>query len=117
MAAGGLAAGSDAETDESLRARVLRRIQKPPQGGAGYDYVAWALEVPGVTRAWVYPAEMGLGTVTVRFVRDLEQVPAWARGLDSAATPNSVNDATFVESRLHSLRTRQAAPAGRLGRA
>lgn len=72
VAAGGLAAGSDAETDESLRARVLRRIQKPPQGGAGYDYVAWALEVPGVTRAWVYPKEMGLGTVTVRFVRDLD---------------------------------------------
>lgn len=72
VAAGGLAAGSDAETDESLRARVLARIRKPPQGGAGYDYVAWALEVPGVTRAWVYPAEMGLGTVTVRFVRDLD---------------------------------------------
>ncbi|MFC8934504.1 DUF262 domain-containing protein [Rhodococcus sp. NPDC057135] len=49
------------------------------------------------------------GAIETRFVRDLEQVPAWARGLESAATPNSVNDATFVESRLHSLRTRQAA--------
>ena len=44
-----------------------------------------------------------------RFVRDLEQVPAWARGEADAVTPNTVNDATFVESRLHSLRTRQAA--------
>ena len=26
--------------------------------------------MPGVTRAWVYPKEMGAGTVTVRFVRD-----------------------------------------------
>ena len=44
-----------------------------------------------------------------RFVRDLEQVPAWARGEANAVTPYTVNDATFVESRLHSLRTRQAA--------
>lgn len=69
-AAGGISAGSDAEGDDSLRARLLSRIQEPPQGGAAIDYVTWALEVSGVTRAWVYPQEMGLGTVTVRFVRD-----------------------------------------------
>lgn len=49
------------------------------------------------------------GAIETRFVRDLEQVPAWARGDASAPTPNTVIDATFVESRLHSLRTRQAA--------
>lgn len=49
------------------------------------------------------------GAIETRFVRDLEQVPAWARGEAGATTPNTVNDATFVESRLHSLRTRQAA--------
>lgn len=49
------------------------------------------------------------GAIETRFVRDLEQVPSWAREDSSAATPNTVNDATFVESRLHSLRTRQAA--------
>jgi len=49
------------------------------------------------------------GAIETRFVRDLEQVPAWARSDVGAATPNTVNDATFVESRLHSLRTRQAA--------
>lgn len=49
------------------------------------------------------------GAIETRFVRDLEQVPAWARGTAGAVTPNTVNDATFVESRLHSLRTRQAA--------
>ncbi|MFH8249488.1 DUF262 domain-containing protein [Microbacterium sp. B2969] len=47
--------------------------------------------------------------IETRFVRDLEQVPAWALGLPGASTPNTVNDATFVESRLHSLRTRNAA--------
>lgn len=49
------------------------------------------------------------GAIETRFVRDLEQVPGWARGDTGAVTPNTVNDATFVESRLHSLRTRLAA--------
>ena len=49
------------------------------------------------------------GASETRFVRDLEQVPEWARGDENAPTPNTVNDATFVESRLHSLRTRLAA--------
>lgn len=49
------------------------------------------------------------GAIETRFVRDLEQVPVWAQGEANSATPNTVNDATFVESRLHSLRTRSAA--------
>lgn len=73
--AGGLTGGADIETDDGLRARLLARIQAPPHGGAAHDYVAWALEVPGVTRAWVYPGELGLGTVTVRFVRDDDASP------------------------------------------
>lgn len=45
-----------------------------------------------------------------RFVRDLEAVPDWANGDDgAAAAPRSIQDASFVESRLHSLRTRNAA--------
>lgn len=75
VAAGGLTNGSDTEDDDSLRARLLARIQEPPHGGAAHDYIAWALEVPGVTRAWVYPMEMGPGTVTVRFVRDNDASP------------------------------------------
>jgi uncharacterized phage protein gp47/JayE len=39
-------------------------------GGAKSDYEAWALQVAGVTRAWVYPLENGPGSVVVRFVRD-----------------------------------------------
>lgn len=70
VAAGGLTQGADAEADTALRGRVLARIQQPPMGGAQADYVAWARQVPGVTRAWCYPLEGGPGTVTVRFVRD-----------------------------------------------
>jgi uncharacterized phage protein gp47/JayE len=62
--------GVDTETDNQLRARILQRIQQPPMGGAESDYEAWALAVPGVTRAWAFPNEMGPGTVTVRFLMD-----------------------------------------------
>lgn len=65
-----LLGGADEETVEDLRSRVLFRIQKPPMGGDADDYVAWALEVPGVTRAWASPLEMGIGTVTLRFMMD-----------------------------------------------
>jgi uncharacterized phage protein gp47/JayE len=61
--------GVDAESDDELRQRVLERIRQPPMGGADYDYVAWAKQVPGVTRAWAGP-EQGAGTITVRFLMD-----------------------------------------------
>lgn len=70
VAAGGLGGGADLESNDSLRSRLLERIQQTPQGGARHDYITWAKEVPGVTRAWCFPLEMGDGTVTVRFVRD-----------------------------------------------
>ena len=63
--------GNDPETDDQLRARVLERIREPPMGGDADDYVAWTEAVPGVTRAWCYPQEMGIGTVTVRFMMDV----------------------------------------------
>ncbi len=64
--------GVDEEGTEEVRDRYLLRLREPPEGGADQDYEAWALEVPGVTRAWVYPNENGLGTVVVRFVMDGE---------------------------------------------
>ncbi|MBO0718062.1 MAG: baseplate J/gp47 family protein, partial [Rhizobiales bacterium] len=65
-----LRGGTDQETDDELRARVLQRIQQPPMGGDADDYVAWAEGIPSVTRAWCAPREMGMGTVTVRFMCD-----------------------------------------------
>ena len=67
---GGIAGGLDVESDASLLARTLARIQQPPQGGAASDYIAWAKQVAGVTRAWCYPLGRGPGTVDVYFTMD-----------------------------------------------
>jgi uncharacterized phage protein gp47/JayE len=45
--------GADQETQPDLRTRMLFRYSEPPMGGSKADYIEWALEVPGVTRAWV----------------------------------------------------------------
>lgn len=61
---------ADAESDEDLLARLELRLANPPLGGSKADYKRWALEVAGVTRAWVTPLVMGPGTVGVSFVVD-----------------------------------------------
>lgn len=66
----GVDGGTDAESDDNLRVRLLAKIQRPPHGGNADDYVQWALAVPGVTRAWCYPFWLGLGTVGLTFVND-----------------------------------------------
>lgn len=66
----GIDGGVDIESDDDLRGRILDRKRRPPHGGAEFDYVNWALEVAGVTRAWVFAQYMGHGTLGLAFVRD-----------------------------------------------
>jgi uncharacterized phage protein gp47/JayE len=73
----GLLGGTEQEPIAGLLTRLLDRIRRPPLGGAPGDHVAWALEVPGVTRAWEYGGRNGLGNpgigkVALTFVCDGE---------------------------------------------
>lgn len=70
VAAPGLAGGADAETDEQYRARLLERYAKPPAGGSIADYVAWTLEISGISRAYVLTNPLDLGKVFVTFAVD-----------------------------------------------
>lgn len=70
IGAGGLVGGTDQEPVERWRRRVIRAFRIQPHGGDLEDYVTWALEVPGVTRAWARSAWVGPGTVGVFVVRD-----------------------------------------------
>ena len=64
--------GVDQESDDSLRARLIDKIQRPPSGGNANDYIQNCIEIDGVTRAWVFPEVNGKGTVGVKFVVDAE---------------------------------------------
>ncbi|BBT38941.1 baseplate J/gp47 family protein [Pseudomonas putida] len=75
VAGDGIEGGTEQESIEALRARVIRSYRVVPHGGSQSDYETWALEVPGVTRAWVVRHWMGPGTVAVFFVRDNDPDP------------------------------------------
>lgn len=51
--ADGITGGTDVENIESLRARIVARIRRPPAGGTIADYIARAKECPGVTDVFV----------------------------------------------------------------
>ncbi|MCB6182303.1 baseplate J/gp47 family protein [Leeia sp. TBRC 13508] len=88
--------GTDKETAASLLARLLDILRHPPAGGNPYDYKRWALEVDGVTGAYVFPWRRGAGTVDVAITS--------AGGLPSAGLISQ------VQSHIDSLR-----PAGTKG--
>jgi uncharacterized phage protein gp47/JayE len=67
---GGIGGGTDEETDDRYRERLLFRLQNPPHGGAPADYVMWAREIAGVTRVWPVRAAFGPGTIAVYFLMD-----------------------------------------------
>lgn len=71
----GLSGGIERESIESLRARVIRSYRVIPHGGSADDYETWALEFPGVTRAWCRGNYMGPGTVGLFVMRDNDPVP------------------------------------------
>jgi len=70
IGSGGKIDAVDEETNESVLERYLEVLANPPEGGNEADYVRWAKEVSGVTRAWCLENWMGLGTVGIAFVRD-----------------------------------------------
>lgn len=57
--------GSNAETNDEYRERILQRVQNPPSSGNKSDYERWAKEVDGVKGAKVIPLWDGPGTVKI----------------------------------------------------
>ncbi|WP_026601696.1 baseplate J/gp47 family protein [Methylomonas sp. 11b] len=96
----GLTGGADIEEEGDLQARYFRRVRNPVQGGSKSDYETWALEFPGVTRAWPVPLGMGDGTVVVYFMMD----DTYSNGIPLTA------DATALFNYIDPLR-----PAGMSG--
>jgi uncharacterized phage protein gp47/JayE len=110
LAVGDGTPGVDVEAFESFRTRVLAIYADPPQGGGQADYVKWALEVPGVTRAWCAPNGHGIGTVIVYTMFDIAEAgsggfPQGAGGVaadeirDTPATQDLLTVADYVFAR------------------
>jgi uncharacterized phage protein gp47/JayE len=69
---------------------VLERIREPPMGGDKEDYVKWGLATVGVTRAWCAPLEMGIGTVTLRFMCDVLRAGEFSTEIDSVGNIHGI---------------------------
>ena len=67
--------GTDTESDAALCQRIAERRQKPINGANGWQYRAWAMEIPGVGEAKVVELADGPGTVKVYLV-DSNMEPA-----------------------------------------
>lgn len=86
--------GYDAEDDKGLLERFLTRLQNPPNGANAWQYRAWALEVPGVGDARVFPLGHGENTVDV-VVIDSDGTPAGSDLVDEVQEyidPGSAGD-------------------------
>lgn len=83
-----LAGGADQETQADLRTRMLWRYAQPPMGGSASDYIAWALEVPGCSRAWIQASG---GQVQVYPMFDVANAAdgGFPQGSDGCATEES----------------------------
>lgn len=67
--------GLNDETDDSLRFRILNKLQMPATSGNIHQYKQWALEVEGVGDAKIFPLWNGAGTVKV-IVVNADKEPA-----------------------------------------
>ncbi|WP_027624380.1 baseplate J/gp47 family protein [Clostridium lundense] len=67
--------GTDIEDDNSLADRYFSKIQKPVTSGNDNHYKQWALEVPGVGGAKVFPLWSGNGTVKIVIVDENKKAP------------------------------------------
>ncbi len=81
--------GSDVETDEELRDRVLFQIRTPATSGNSMHYKLWALECEGVGDCKVFPLYYGNGTVMVM------PISAQKRALDNTLNENV---RTYIDS-------------------
>jgi uncharacterized phage protein gp47/JayE len=94
--------GTDTETDDEFRTRMLRAYQQQPQGGCEQDYVTWALQATGVTRAWALRNGFGVGTVVVYIMLDdvEEAHNGFPQGTDGVSSLEDRVDATATGDQL-----------------
>jgi len=66
--------GTDSESEEQYRQRVVERFQLQPQGGALADYRIWSQDAPGVYQTFIYTGDIP-GHVLIYVAGDPEIYP------------------------------------------
>lgn len=66
----GITGGADVETEPLVKYRLQQRLSSEPMGGSPADYARWALQVPGITRAWGVRNPAGPTTAGVIIMAD-----------------------------------------------
>ncbi|MFI5443667.1 baseplate J/gp47 family protein [Polaromonas sp. UC242_47] len=84
----GLGGGADQESDDQAIYRLQQRLSNEPMGGCPADYVRWALQLPGITRAWGVRNPAGPTSAGVIIMADGNVAP----GLPSAMQQRQVLD-------------------------
>lgn len=88
VADSGIAGGSNLETDESYRERIIACFANPCRTGVKSDYEFWTRLYNGVTRICCVPKANGPGTVKVYFAMD----ETYANGVPSQEDVDNVQD-------------------------
>jgi len=77
--------GENQESIEDYRARIQQREKLPPQGGSKADYIAWALEVSDITRAFSW-GKRDVSTILAGYIEvypitdnDTSRIPSAAK--------------------------------------
>lgn len=98
-----LVTGTDAENIDAYRKRIIKRVQRRPQGGAYADYQAWGEAVAGIANIYPY-AGANPGEVDV-YVEATEESSGDPDGIPTGAQITAVREA--IEGEEGGLATRR----------
>lgn len=87
--------GADGETTDAYRARIIRRFQRKPQGGAYADYQVWGESVAGIANVYPYTGAVP-GEVDV-YVEATEASSGSPDGIPTAPQLAAVADAIELD--------------------
>lgn len=87
--------GADAESDDTYRARVIRRFRRRPQGGAYADYQQWGEEAAGILNVYPYTSD-NPGEVDV-YVEATIASSGSPDGIPTGAQLNAVRDLILLD--------------------
>lgn len=88
----GVSGGADPETDTQAIYRLQQRLANEPMGGSPADYARWALQVPGITRAWGLRNPAGPTTAGVIIMADGNIAPGLPDAGQQAAVFDYIRD-------------------------